>query len=424
MARGTTPRWRGTGERGGSLISDPWALVAIIAGMTAMAFWLDLHYRWARQVGATMLVIVFGAVLSNLGVVPFRSVVYDAISGPVTSLSIVWLLFAVDVRDLKAAGPRMLAAFAIACLATMVGAVVAGFAFNGDFNGDAWKLAGVMTGTYAGGSINFVAVGRSLDFPPALFAAATASDAVMTALWFAATLMIPIWLRRYFPAPKHRHAPAVGPEVERAVAEASAEAPPAGVGDAAAGAAVQDPHADHPFFSEAPLRILDVSLLIGLGFALMWAAERMSQVVSLPSVLWLTTFALVLGHTPWVRQIKGDMHLGALGLHLFLATIGIASRFSEIARVGPDVFWFTATVVGIHGLLTYGGARLARLDLETTSVASQAAIGGPSSALALAVGREWKALVLPGVVVGLLGYAVGNYLGLGVAYWLRGLLAG
>ncbi|NIP82031.1 MAG: DUF819 family protein, partial [Gemmatimonadetes bacterium] len=49
-------------------------------------------------------------------------------------------------------------------------------------------------------------------------------------------------------------------------------------------------------------------------------------------------------------------------------------------------------------------------------------VGGPSSALALAVGRDWKALVLPGVVVGLLGYAVGNYLGLGVAYWVRGLL--
>jgi uncharacterized membrane protein len=83
------------------------------------------------------------------------------------------------------------------------------------------------------------------------------------------------------------------------------------------------------------------------------------------------------------------------------------------------VFWFTTLVVAIHGVLTYGGARLARLDVETTSVASQAAIGGPSSALALAVGRDWKALVLPGIMVGLLGYAVGNYLGLGVAYWMR-----
>ncbi len=385
------------------MITSPAAVAALIAAMTALAFWLDLRFGWARTVGATMLVIVFGAVISNLGLVPFQSPVYSAISGPVTSLAIVWLLFAVDVRDLKDAGPPMLAAFGIAVAATAVGAVIAALLFAGAFDGATWKLAGVMTGTYAGGSLNFVAVGRELDFPPALFSAATASDAVMTAIWFAATLMLPVWLGDRYPAPKHDH------HASRADAE---------LADA-------DPMADHPFFSEAPLRVLDVSILLALGFGLMWAADAIGALVpGVPSILWLTTLALAVGHTPWVRHLHGAMHLGSLGLHLFLATIGIASRISEILRVGPEVFWFTALVVAVHGLLTYGGARLARLDIETTSVASQAAVGGPSSALALAVGRDWKALVLPGVVVGLLGYAVGNYLGLGVAYWVRGLLGG
>lgn len=383
------------------MISSPFLIAALIAGVTALAFWLDLRYAWARTVGATMLVIVFGAAISNLGLVPFQSPVYSAISGPVTSLAIIWLLFAVDVRDLKDAGPSMLAAFVIAVTATAVGAVIAALLFAGSFDGAAWKLAGVMTGTYAGGSLNFVAVGRELDFPPALFSAATASDAVMTAIWFGATLMLPLWLRRYYPAPKHDH------HASRADAD---------LADA-------DPMADHPFFAQAPLRVLDLSVLLGLGFALMWVAEAVGRLVpGVPSILWLTTFALVVGHTPWVRRLHGAMHLGSLGLHFFLAVMGIASRVAEIARVGPEVFWFTALVVVVHGVLTFAGARLARLDVETTSVASQAAVGGPSSALALAVGRDWKALVLPGVVVGLLGYAVGNYLGLGVAYWMRGLL--
>lgn len=392
------------------MISHPAAVAALIAAITALAFWLDLRYGWARTVGATMLVIVFGAVISNLGLVPFESPVYDIISGPVTSLAIVWLLFAVDVRDLKEAGPSMLAAFVIAVCATAVGAVVAGFLFQGSFDGQTWKLAGVMTGTYAGGSLNFVAVGRELDFPPALFSAATASDSVMTAVWFGATLMLPLWLGKYYPAPKHDH------EVSRAESRAA-------TGEAEA--ADDDPLADHPFFSGAPLKVLDLSVLLALGFALVWAAEGIGALMSrIPSIVWLTTFALAVGHTPWVRRLHGTMHLGSLGLHFFLAIIGIASRFSEIWQVGLDVFWFTALVVLIHGVVVYGGARLARLDVETTSVASQAAVGGPSSALALAVGREWKALVLPGVVVGLLGYAVGNYLGLGVAYWMRGILGG
>lgn len=392
------------------MIENPWALAATIAAITAAAFWLDLRFRWGRTIGATMLVILFGAILSNLGLVPFQSPVYDAIGGPVTSLAIVWLLFAVDVRDLRDAGPRMLAAFLIAVMATAVGAIVASVVFAGAFDGAVWKLAGVMTGTYAGGSLNFVAVGRELDFPPALFTAATASDAVMTAVWFAATLMLPIWLRRWFPAPKHDH--------HHTHHDDDGDGAPDH--DSAA-----DPLADHPFFSTAPLRILDLTILLGLGFALVWAAEAVAAAVpGVPSILWLTTFALILGHTPWVRALEGAMHLGSLGLHLFLAIIGIASRVSEIVRVGPEVFWFTALVVLIHGILTFAGARLARLDVETTAVASQAAVGGPSSALALAVGRDWKALVLPGVVVGLLGYAVGNYLGLGVAYWMRSLLGG
>ncbi len=88
------------------------------------------------------------------------------------------------------------------------------------------------------------------------------------------------------------------------------------------------------------------------------------------------------------------------------------------------MFWFTAIVVGVHGLLTFGLARLLRLDAETTAVASQAAVGGPSTAMALATSRGWSELALPGLLVGLLGYAVGNYAGLSVAFSVRALFGG
>lgn len=382
------------------MIRDPYLLAAVLAGITGLAFWLDARYRWARKAGATMLVIVFGAVLSNVGLVPFTSPVYDIIGGPVTSLAIVWLLLAVDVRDLRAAGPRMGAAFAIAVTATALAAALAAVLFAGAFDGHGWRLAGVMTGTYAGGSINFVAVGRAVELPPALFTAATASDNVMTAVWFGVTLMLPVWLGRWWAAP----------------------GAPAGLESTATDGAAQ---ADHPFLSTAPLRLTHVTALLALGFALVWASQAIaSRVAGVPAILWLTTLALAAGHTPWVRRLDGAMHLGSLGLHLFLAMIGVLSRIAEIARVGPEVFWFTALVVAVHGLITLSVARAARLDLPTTLVASQAAVGGPSSALAIAVARDWKPLVLPGVVVGLLGYAVGNYLGLAVAWVMRSMLAG
>lgn len=407
------------------MISHPLLLAATLAGIMALGFWLDRRYRWARTVGATLLIILFGALLSNAGLVPGASPVYDFITGPVTSLAIVWLLFAVDLRDLKTAGPRMLAAFGIAVAGTAAGACVATLLFADALGGETWKLAGVMTGTYAGGGLNFVAVGREVGLSPAIFGAATAADNLMTGLWMGATLLLPLWLKRYYvEAPEAiYHVAGTGPEAGvgsgDGIAAPEAAAPPAG---ASRGGIADE---DHPFFADAPLRIIDLSVLFGLGLFLVWLSELVGErTPGIPAVLWLTTLALIVGQLGAVQGLAGAMQLGNLALHLFLAVIGIWARIAEMLRVGPEVFYFTATVVLVHGVVIYGVAKLARLDVETASVASQAAVGGPSSALALAVARDWPGLILPGIVAGLLGYAAGNYVAFAVAYAVRAVLGG
>jgi uncharacterized membrane protein len=354
------------------LIADPVALAAAIAAATALAFWLEGRYRWARSVGAALIAILLGAVLSNLGLVPVGSPVYAGIFGPVTSLAIAWLLISVRLDDLREAGPTMLAAFLIGVAGTAIGALVGATVLAGAFGDEAWKLAGVTTGTYSGGSLNFVAVGRELGLPPSLFAAATAADNIVTAIWFGATLMLPLWLSRG----------------ERKVAEVPGRTA-----------------SSLPSIHEAPeLRALDLTALFALGFTLIWAASRLSAAVpAVPSVLWLTTLALAAGQIPAVRRLSGAMLLGTVALHLFFTLMGISS-------------------VGVHGLVLYGVGKLARLSPGTLSVASQAAIGGPTTAMAMAIARRWPALILPGMAVGLLGYAVGNYLGFGIAHLTRALL--
>ena len=165
---------------------------------------------------------------------------------------------------------------------------------------------------------------------------------------------------------------------------------------------------------------LQVANLMAIGLLLVFGSEALATVVpGVPAVVWLTTFALALGHTPLYRDAPGAMQLGSVALHFFFVLIGILSRFSEIVAVGIEVFFFTLVVVGVHGVVVFGAGRLLRLDMPTLSVASQAAVGGPSSALAVAISREWRHLVLPAVIVGLLGYAVGTYLGLGVGHLVR-----
>lgn len=381
------------------MIDRPLPLLALIAGLVAVSFWLEARYAWANKIGASLLVIIGGALFSNLSLVPLESPVYSAITGPVTSLAIVWLLFAVDFRGLKAAGPRMLLAFGVAAAATAVGAMVAALVLGGAFGDDTWRLAGVMTGTYAGGSVNFVSVSREVGLTGSLLAAATAADNVMTAVWIVATLALPVWLAGPF---RRRSAKGLSPS-----SGIGAEPPPS-------------EEAENPFEAEVTIKPASIMSLLALGLVLLLASEALERwVPAVPGVLWLTTMALALAQLPWVRRLQGAFQLGLIALNLFFVVIGIYSRLAEILNEGLEIFYFTAIVVLVHGVLAYGLSWLLRIDVESTSVASQAAVGGPSTALALAVSRGWSHLTLPGIMVGLLGYAVGTYLGLAVAALVR-----
>jgi uncharacterized membrane protein len=355
-----------------------------------LAFWLDRRFRAMALVGSTLLAIMLGAVLSNAGVVPPASPVYAAVSGPATSLAIAWLLLAVRLGDLRQAGGPMLTAFALAVAGTGLGVAVGTALLGGAFGDQGWRLGGTLMGTYTGGSLNFVGVGRAVELEERLFAGATAADNLTTALWLAATLVLPLWLARFYPPVPAHAAQATG-----------ATATP------------------HPFFDPALLSAARLALLLAVAAALVAASELLAaRWAGMPAIVWLTTLALLVGHlAPGLGA--GSLQLGNAALHLFFVVIGIHSRLADIVAVGFTVFLFTLVVVALHGLVVFGGGWLLRLDLGSLAVASQAAIGGPSSAVAVAVGRGWPGLLLPGILVGLLGYAAGTYLGLGMAALLR-----
>jgi uncharacterized membrane protein len=389
------------------LIHDPLLVAALIAGTTALAFWLDHRFATLSKVGAALMALFFGAVISNIGLVPQESPVYGVIEGPVVSLAIVYLLLSVRLADLKHAGPMVVALFVVASFGTALGALVGALIFSGGIGAVTWKLAGAFTGTYTGGSLNFAAVGRGLELPASTFSAAAAADAVTTGIWLGIVLMAPVVLARFAPG--------------SAAADAAAPARPAP--NAATG---EQPHSDpHPYWTRVPVSLFDLVLLAALGLGLLVAARWLAQQIGLvPEILWLTTIALVLAQLPRVRRLSGAEQLGNLGLHLFFVVIGVRSLFRAMLQVGPEVFLYTLVVVAIHGIFLFFVGRLLKGTLPMIAVASSAAIGGPSTAMAVAVSRGWPALALPGIAVGLLGYALGNYAGFGIAYLVRAILGG
>lgn len=375
------------------MIQSPLPLATVIAVTVALCFWLDRHVPALSKIGAGMLAIVVGAVLSNTGVVPATSVVYDVIEGPLTLVAIAWLLLAVNIADVKRVGGRVLGAYGLALAGTVLGAIIGGLIFAGTFGVDNHKLAGAFTGTYTGGSVNFISITTALQLPATLFAGANAADAAMTAVWMGATLLLPVWLARFYPP----------------IPKPSA-------------AVVEGADAEHPYFAGIRINAVDMALLVSAGLLLVLAAGLAAAAVpGVHAVLWLTSFALAAGHLTPLGRVPGSLQFGNFALVFFFVVIGIHSRAAEIIAVGFDVFWFTLVIVTVHGLVVFGFGRLFRLDLASLAVSSQAAIGGPPSALAVAVAREWPHLVLPGIIVGLLGYAVGTYLGFGVAGLLNSL---
>ncbi len=177
------------------------------------------------------------------------------------------------------------------------------------------------------------------------------------------------------------------------------------------------------YSSGRPMGLADAGVLVVISVGSVWLAGRLGILLpKVPEVLWLTTLVLLLAQMPAVKKISGGAMWGYYLLLLFLSTNGAQSVIANILAVGPSVVYFAIGTVVVHGVVIFGLGLFLRFDLATLLVASQANVGGPPSAMALATARGYMDRVLPGVAAGLLGYAVGNYTGFAVGMLIRGLI--
>ena len=398
-------------------------IIAVLGLVIAGTEWL-VRRSFLRHGGTALMVIIFTALIANFGLLPTSSTdadpvpAYDAIFGTVAPLAIVWLLLKVNLRDILRAGLPIITLFLIGSLGTVAG-VIAGMALvdGPERIGPLFApLGGMFTGTYTGGSVNFNAVALEYDVmrEGVLFGGASAVDSIMTTVWMAATIAIPRWLRPRWPksGPGWGGLAGAGPESDGG-AESAGRAPDLGI--------TEDTERVHP---------VDLALVLAIGFGTLWASQRLeawtaSLGVPIPDILILTVIALILAQFRAITRLAGSRTLGLFSVYLFLCVIGAHCDVRALADIGPlglALLVFTFTIVVVHGAITFGAARLLRLDVDIAAVASQANVGGGTSALALARSLGRGDLVLPAVLIGSLGNAVGTFLGLIVARTLPGLL--
>ena len=352
----------------------------LILAITALGWWLAQATAAGRQLGTTMLVLLLGLLVSNLSGLKPAPAAAAWVNGPLTSLAIALLLLAVDLRRLWPEARRLLVPFGLAVLSTVAAVVLGGWLLQPLLGAGRGVLAGVFTATFTGGSLNFVSVARALQPPEALLAAATTADYVVFAAWFAVSL----WLGRRGQRP--------------APATASPQSVPL---EAAAG-----------WWQGLVWGVSVLLLANGLTAALqrLWPA--------LPGILVLTTLTLLAAQLPGTSSRRGCYGLGLLLIQPFFTVMGLSSPVAGLLGDGLPVLVYAALIVSLQAVAVLLLRRWRGWGMTETLVASQASIGGPSTALALATALGRAELALPAVAIGLLGYLLGTYLGLLAAFLL------
>jgi uncharacterized membrane protein len=377
---------------------DPLYLFVVLCALIACAEWLARRPGF-RHLGSALIVILLGALVANAGLIPAGSPpeapvpIYDIIFSHVAAIGLFWLLLHVNLRSLLKVGAPLLALFLVGSAGTLLGAVTAMRLINGEgvIGPFAGPIAGMFTGTYTGGGVNFnaIALHYGVVREGGLFAGATVVDNIVTTIWIVVTLAAPrmlavLWRRRRAASARV----ATGPIV---VLEAEIE--------------TLDP------MKLATVLALGAGALLASQQAAAWFGRLGIQI---PVILIITTIALALAQIPAVSRLPGARVLGMWAVYLFLAVVGVfcdVRAMGDLGMLGLALLALATLTVLVHGILIFSTAWLFRMDLDGAAVASQANVGGSTSALALAKSLGREDLLLPAILLGALGNAIGTFIG-------------
>ena len=160
---------------------NTWALWAILVGVAALSIWLEQRFRWAAKVTGCVIALISMMLLSNFGVIPTESAVYDTVWDYVVPLAIPLLLFQCNIKRIGRESGRLLLIFLIGSVGTTVGALSGFFLLHNLFP-ELYKVAAMFTGTYIGGSVNFVAMADTFGASGQMSSQAVVADNLLMAL--------------------------------------------------------------------------------------------------------------------------------------------------------------------------------------------------------------------------------------------------
>jgi len=385
---------------------NTWILWAVCVLGATIAIYLEQKYEWAAKLTGAIIALVVAILLSNFGIIPMDAPVWDAVWSYVVPLSLPLLLLQCDIRKIGKESGRILIIFLIGSVGTTCGALI-GYAALHNVIPELSGLAGAFTGTYIGGSANFAALSAAFDVSGEMMSAAVVADNLLMVLYFFVLIAMPsmAFFRKQFTHPHVDEMEAVGTTGNETQAAA--------------------------FWGRKEISLKDIALAAATAFtiaalsntiagALASVIPTSNAVLSILNTLlgnqylWITTITMICATAApgFFGEIKGSQELGTFLIYLFFFVIGVPASVPMIIMNSPLLLLFAAIVVLTNMVFSFIGGKLLKFDLEDIILASNANIGGPTTAVAMAISKGWIKLVGPTLLIGTLGYVIGTYAGL------------
>ncbi len=375
-----------------SVISSD-SVFALLAFLGAAAFVAGLaeKTRLFRQVPGVAIMFFLAAAAAHFAIIPRSSVLYGAIWSYFVPMAIAMFLIKADLFEIFTKGGRTLIAFLFGALGAALGAIIAVLLV--DLGPEEAKLAAVFSATYTGGSLNFAAVAEAVQFQdPASVSTALAIDNVFGSAYIIPLMYLGGW--NYF---KNRFGW----------------------------------RADTIFLSERqtaervnrPSTLIDLFAAISLSAAVCAAAVFLMAALGYPSYSILAIAVLMapiatIGRR-YLSKIRGEDILAMALMYMFFAMIGAGVDIPAMLSAAPGMFVMVLLIFSFQFLFVMLAGYFLKLNYAELIIASLACITGPPVAAAVAITFKWHNLVVPGVVTGVFGYVIGNFIGIGI-FWMFG----
>jgi uncharacterized membrane protein len=370
--------------------------IAVIAALMVLsgASMLLAKTRLGAQLTGTVIVILGAIAASNLNIIPHSAPAYGFVFTYLVPVLIPLFLFQADLRRIVTEASRTTAAFLLATVGTVAGVTVAALLLDLSALGSGSSLAienreagivGLFASTYIGGSVNYAALGEitGLNEDASFFSAATAADNLFSAIYLSLIALIPgvTAIARFFPSITQNPT----------TAEASEAA------------------------TESPITATSLCLGIAASLSLVAITDGIESMLGLSGWRYIILTALVLIVATLVpnarRWFSGAFELGIALSFVFFAAIAAGADIPAMLSVAPLLISLVCILLVIHLAVLLSVGSLFKLTLPELLTASNAAILGATTAPAMAAAKGWRDQITPGVLVGVLGYALGTFIG-------------